>query len=41
MYNNVERPTEYRNLLLDYIMSEYGIEAVSITPAKRVPCYAQ
>ena len=31
----MERSDEYKNRLLDYIRSEYGIEAISITPAKR------
>ena len=35
MYSNVKRSDEYKNRLLDYIRNEYGIEAVSITPAKR------
>ena len=35
MYNNIIRSEEYKSHLLDFIKSEYGIEAVGFTPAKR------
>jgi len=35
LYSNIVRSGEYKNRLLDFIGCEYGIEAVSITPAKR------
>jgi len=35
LYSNVNRNDEYKNSLLDCIRSKYGIEAMSITPAKR------
>jgi len=35
MYSNVVRSDEYKCRLIDFVKHEYGIEAVSTTPAKR------
>ena len=35
MYSSIRRSGEYKRRLLDFIQDEYGIEAVSIIPAKR------
>ena len=35
VYNKIVRSDEYRNRLLGFIQREYGIGAVSLTPAKR------
>ena len=35
MYNKTSRNYEYKNALMDFIKHEYGIDATSITPAKR------
>jgi len=35
MYSNVERGDEYISRLRNFIQNEYGITAISITPAKR------
>ena len=35
MFSNVSRSDEYKKLLCEFIRSEYGVEFISITPAKR------
>ena len=35
MYSSINRTDEYKSRLLDFVQNEYGIEVVSLTPAKR------